>query len=166
MNWENSLGIETSLLFSPQSCLTLCNPMDRSLPGPSVHGSFFFPRQEYWGGLPFPPPGDFSDPEIELVSLCLLHCRQILYCWATREAPIYTLYDYCNIYNISSTVQSQTWLKWLRSSSSSSGNLRHEEGAQLRALWWPRGVRWGQVVGGRLKREGTYVYLQLIHFIV
>ena len=24
-----------------------------------------FPRQEYWSGLPFPPPGDLLDPEIK-----------------------------------------------------------------------------------------------------
>ena len=24
-----------------------------------------FPRPEYWSGLPFHPPGDLSDPEIE-----------------------------------------------------------------------------------------------------
>ena len=23
------------------------------------------PRQEHWGGLPFPPPGDLPDPGIE-----------------------------------------------------------------------------------------------------
>ena len=28
-----------------------------------------FPRQEYWIGLPFPPPGDLSDSEAEPVSL-------------------------------------------------------------------------------------------------
>ena len=28
-----------------------------------------FSRQEYWSGLPFPPPEDFRDPGIELVSL-------------------------------------------------------------------------------------------------
>ena len=28
-----------------------------------------FSRQEYWSGLPFPPPGDLPDPGIELVSL-------------------------------------------------------------------------------------------------
>ena len=27
-----------------------------------------FSRQEYWGGLPFLPPGDLSDPEIEAIS--------------------------------------------------------------------------------------------------
>ena len=27
-----------------------------------------FPRQEYWRGLPFPPPGDLLNPEIESMS--------------------------------------------------------------------------------------------------
>ena len=30
-----------------------------------------FPRQEYWGGLPFLSPGDLPDPGTELVSLAL-----------------------------------------------------------------------------------------------
>ena len=46
-----------------RSCLTLCDPMDRSLPGSSVHG--IFSRQEYWSGLPFPFPGDLPDPGIK-----------------------------------------------------------------------------------------------------
>ena len=56
-----------------QSCLTLCDPMDCSLPGSSAMG---FSRQEYWSGLPFPSPEDLptqgSNPG-------LLHCRQTLY---------------------------------------------------------------------------------------
>jgi len=28
-----------------------------------------FSRQEYWSGLPCPPPGDLPDPWIELMSL-------------------------------------------------------------------------------------------------
>ena len=31
--------------------------------------SMEFSRQEYWSGLPFPPPGDLPDPGIELMSL-------------------------------------------------------------------------------------------------
>ena len=31
--------------------------------------SMGFSRQEYWSGLPFPPPGDLPDPGIELASL-------------------------------------------------------------------------------------------------
>ena len=48
-----------------QSCPTLCNPMDYSLPGSAVHG---FSRQEYWSELPFPPSGDPPDSRIELES--------------------------------------------------------------------------------------------------
>ena len=48
-----------------QLCPTLCDPLDYSLPGSSVHGIL---RQEYWSGLPFPPPGDVSDPGIETAS--------------------------------------------------------------------------------------------------
>ena len=44
------------------SCLTLCDPMDCSPSGPLSMG---FPRQEYWSGLPFLPPGDLPDPGIE-----------------------------------------------------------------------------------------------------
>ena len=33
--------------------------------------SMDFPRQEYWSGLPFPPPGDLPDRGIELASLSL-----------------------------------------------------------------------------------------------
>ena len=45
-----------------QSCPTLYNAMDYSLPGSSVHGIF---QQEYWSGLPFPFPGNLLDPGIE-----------------------------------------------------------------------------------------------------
>ena len=31
--------------------------------------SMVFSRQEYWSGLPFPSPGNLSDPGIEPVSL-------------------------------------------------------------------------------------------------
>ena len=31
--------------------------------------SMGFPRQEYWSGLPFPPPGFLPDPGMEPVSL-------------------------------------------------------------------------------------------------
>ena len=33
--------------------------------------SLGFPRQEYWSGLPFPPPGDIPDPGIEPGPLAL-----------------------------------------------------------------------------------------------
>ena len=36
---------------------------------PQAPLSMGFSRQEYWSGLPFPPPGDLPDPGIEPVSL-------------------------------------------------------------------------------------------------
>ena len=61
-------------LCCAQSCPTLCDPMDCSPPGSSVHGIFFFFfffRQEYWSGLPFPSPGDLPDSGIKPVSPAL-----------------------------------------------------------------------------------------------
>ena len=52
-------------ILATQSCLTLCDPMDCSLPGSSVHG---IPRQEYWSGLPFPSLGDLPHPGTEPMS--------------------------------------------------------------------------------------------------
>ena len=48
---------------SLQLCPTLCDHMDCNPPGSSVHGDS--PRQEYWSGLPCPPPGDLPNPGIE-----------------------------------------------------------------------------------------------------
>ena len=47
-------------------CLTLCDPMDSSPPGSPSTG---FSRQEYWSGLPHPPPEDLPESGIELTSL-------------------------------------------------------------------------------------------------
>ena len=51
-----------------QLCLTLCNPIDCSLQGSSVHG-ILQARILEWVGLPFPPPGHLPDPGIEPESL-------------------------------------------------------------------------------------------------
>ena len=54
------------LLSDPMDCIRLLCPWD-------------FPD---WSRLSFPSPGDLPDPGIE--PPCLLHCRLILYHWATR----------------------------------------------------------------------------------
>ena len=41
-----------------------------------------FPRQEYWSGLPYPPPGDLPDPGMEPASPALAGG---FYHWATRQ---------------------------------------------------------------------------------
>ena len=50
------------------SCLTLVTPW--TVPHQTAL-SMGFPRQEYWSGLPFPIPGDFPNPGIELISPAL-----------------------------------------------------------------------------------------------
>ena len=50
---------------SLQSCLTLCDPVDRSLPGSSVHEIL---QARILSGLPCPPPGFLPDPGIETAS--------------------------------------------------------------------------------------------------
>ena len=55
-----------------QSCLTLCDPMDHSLSGSSIHG-IFQARILEW--VPISSPGDLPDPGIKprsLVSITLL----------------------------------------------------------------------------------------------
>ena len=49
-----------------QLCPVLCDPMDCSLSGSSVHG---IPRQGVWSGLPFPSPGALPDQGIKPASL-------------------------------------------------------------------------------------------------
>ena len=57
--------ISMPLCVHAQACPTLCDPTDWCPPGSSVHGIF---RQEYWSGLPCPPPGDLPNPGIKPTS--------------------------------------------------------------------------------------------------
>ena len=66
--------------LAAKSHLTLCDLMDCSPQDDSVG----FPRQEYGNGLPFPCPGIFLTQGL---NLSLLLGWQILYHWATQEAP-------------------------------------------------------------------------------
>ena len=56
------------VVLATKLCLTLCDSMNCSPSGSSVHGIF---QQEYWSGLPFPSPGGLSDPGIEPTSSAL-----------------------------------------------------------------------------------------------
>jgi len=51
---------------SLQSCLTLLTLWTRACQAPLSMG---FSRQEYWSGLPCPPPGDLPNPGLEPTSL-------------------------------------------------------------------------------------------------
>ena len=60
-----SLWVRSLHAQQPQSCLTLCNPMDCSPPGSSVHG-ILQTRILEW--VTCPPPGDLPKPRIKHVS--------------------------------------------------------------------------------------------------
>ena len=66
-----------------QSCPTLCDPMECSLPGSSVHG-IFQARILEWVAVSFSRGS--SQPRNQTCISQLLHCRQIFYHWATGEA--------------------------------------------------------------------------------
>ena len=57
--WKQTMKVQ---VLVAQSTLTLCDPMDCSPPGSSVHGPS---RQKYWSGLPFFPPGNLPHPGIK-----------------------------------------------------------------------------------------------------
>ena len=71
--YANSLFVNFLLLFS---CVRLYLTLLTVARQPPL--SMRFPRQEYWSGLPCPPPGNLTDPRIELQLLRLLH-GMILY---------------------------------------------------------------------------------------
>ena len=80
------LDISVRVLVA-QLCPTLCNPMDDSPPGSSVHGKIS--RPEYWSGLPFPSPGDLPGPGIEPRSPALQAAAlpsETLYCLVAAAA--------------------------------------------------------------------------------
>ena len=53
---------------SLQLSSTLCDPIDHSPPGSSVHGIL---QARRWSGFPCPPPGDLPDPGMERASPAL-----------------------------------------------------------------------------------------------
>ena len=60
-----SLMINDIEYLHVHASLVLCDPMDCSPPGSSLHGTL---RQEHWSRLPCPPSGDLPDSRIELAS--------------------------------------------------------------------------------------------------
>ena len=77
MSYSKRVCIQWKKCFIAQWCLTLCNPVDGSLPGSSVHGIFLGKNTgvdcHFFFQEIFPPQG------LNTGLLCLQHCRQILY---------------------------------------------------------------------------------------
>ena len=73
-----------------------------------------FPRQEYWSGLPFPSPGDFPKPEIELRSSALKRVSYIAGGSLMSEPPgklIYSLNSYVSRHLPIQLTPQQSFLK-------------------------------------------------------
>ena len=74
-----------------QLCLTLCDPME--LQPTRLLCPWGLSRQNYWNGLPCPPPGDLLNPDLP-------HCRQILYWLSHQGIPMNTyILVYWYVYN-------------------------------------------------------------------
>ena len=69
-----------------QLCPTRCDPVDCSPPDSMSMG---FSRQEYWNGLPCPPPGDLPDPGIKPASLVSCIGRCVVYHQRHLRCPEY-----------------------------------------------------------------------------
>ena len=72
------------------SCLILWTPLTITHQVPLSMG---FSRQEYWSGLPLPPPGDLPNPGLEL-NTSYVSCigRQILYHQHHLRSPAMSLW--------------------------------------------------------------------------
>ena len=76
--WDYSQHVCVLSLFS---CVGLRDSCQVAL-------SMEFSRQEYWSGLPCPPPGDLPDPEVELESLSCIDWG-VLHHWCHPGSPNY-----------------------------------------------------------------------------
>ena len=70
----------------PLSHSQLCDPMDYSPQAPLSMG---FPRQEYWNGLPFPPPRDRPNPGIKPMSPVFLELAGGFFTTGPPGKPVY-----------------------------------------------------------------------------
>ena len=94
----NSLYASLCVCLVTESCPALCNPMDCSLPGSSVHAIF----KKYWSGLPLLSPRDLPNPGIKAAfpALHSISCiaGEFFTHWAIREAQY--AYDKWNNPNV------------------------------------------------------------------
>ena len=73
----------------------LCNPWTVACQVPLFMGFF---RQEYWSGLPFPPPGDCLNPGTELMSLASPAFSGGVFTTASPGSPYIYIYTYSRKY--------------------------------------------------------------------
>ena len=127
--------------------------------------------QEHWSRLPLPPLRDLPNPEIKPCLLCLLHCRQILYGWAIREAAFdtssanvflifITAFTMSSLHEIVShfNIYLRTSSVWPKKASNTEETVRTTCPILLRGL--VRRTSWrGEKVHGALKRNLATTHL-------
>ena len=77
-----------------QSCLTLSDPMDCSLPGSSIHGIFRATVLEWRCHCLLPQKGEDESQNMYVLGSCL---------WNGRTALLFTLYDSQSVYRLYNT---------------------------------------------------------------
>ena len=94
-----------------QSCLTLCDPMGCSPPGSSVHGILQAGIPE-WAAISSSRRSSWPRKWTHIS--CLLHCTQILYHWAIREAPDFRFRYNAKIYDLAFCINQFRLLKLIQ----------------------------------------------------
>ena len=120
-----------------QSYLTLCHPMDSSLPGSSVHG--IIPGKNTGANCHFLLQAVFLTQGSNPPLLCLLYCRRILYPLSHQGSPHYLTIDILNYFF--RQINLETWKEiffsilylHLATTVSVFGSLAHQ-GPPIRAL--------------------------------
>ena len=82
-NWNNGVGSFICVCVcakSFQSCLTLCNSMDRGLSGPSVHG-ILQPRTLEWVAMPFSSGSSWPRDQTQVSCIA----GRFFTVWTTRD---------------------------------------------------------------------------------
>ena len=129
---------------SPQLCLTLCNPMDCSPPGSSVHG-ILQARILGWVAMPF-SRGIFLTQGLNLHLLCFLQCRQNFYPLSYMGRPYIVTF-----FEPKTELEWSEYLKWFISDDLQFQLQRHYLKAALR-IWEDHGCPPGHFLAPSLSQ--------------
>ena len=93
--------VNVSMIVCTQLCSTLCDPVDCSPPGSSVHG-ILQARILAWVAMPFSKGSSRPRGRTQISR----HCQRILYLLSSKESPR----DKCGVTEIGYLIQTAQWL--------------------------------------------------------
>jgi len=125
---STSAGVYVCVWYA-QLCLALCDRMDYSPKGSSVHG-ILQARTVEWVAMPS-SRGSCRPRDQTLRHLCFLHCRWILYHWATWEAP-HLVWELLQKISLHSDFSAETMSARCQRHPDGSGGLSHQHRLPLR----------------------------------